>query len=163
MRYASTSSIHQALQIALAVEQAEKQDRFNESFYTRFEKSVRLTSQSPSSTYAESSRTRQSAEARASSLTHGQQCKASKYRVQSPRNAQIRKALKCSECEGVGHFATECPTRLIREAKNANSPKKGTRAKPQVAHVSREKSPRTLLGGKINGKPEFRETTTRRE
>ena len=36
-RYASPSLMHQALQIALAVEQAEKQDRFNECFYTRFE------------------------------------------------------------------------------------------------------------------------------
>jgi len=63
-RYAFPSSMHQALQIALGVEQAEKQDRLNESFYTRFEKSIRLTSQSPSSTYAGSSRTRQSADAR---------------------------------------------------------------------------------------------------
>jgi hypothetical protein len=67
--YASSSSMHQALQIALAVEQVEKQDRFNESFYTTFEKSVRLTSQSPSSTYAGSSRRRQTADARASSRT----------------------------------------------------------------------------------------------
>jgi len=37
--------MHQALQIALAVEQAAKQDRFSESFDTGFEKSVRLTSQ----------------------------------------------------------------------------------------------------------------------
>jgi hypothetical protein len=155
--------MHQALQIALAIEQAEKQDRFNESFYTRFEKSVRLTSQSLSSTYAGNCRTRQSAGARASSRTHGQQYKASRDRVQSPRNAQIREALKCYEREGVGHFARECPTRLKREAKTRTRREKGTRAKPQVAHVSREKSPRTLLGGKINGRPEFRETTTRRE
>jgi len=63
--------MHQALQIALAVEQTEKQDRFNESLYTRFEKSVRLTSQSPSSMYVGCSRARQSADARASSRTHG--------------------------------------------------------------------------------------------
>jgi len=67
MRYASPSSMHQTLQVALAEAQAEKQDRFNKSFYTRFEKSVRLTSQSPSSKHAGSSRTRQSADARASS------------------------------------------------------------------------------------------------
>jgi len=46
-RYASPRSMHQALQIALGVEKAEKQDKFNERFYTRFEKSVPLTSQSP--------------------------------------------------------------------------------------------------------------------
>jgi len=123
-KYASPSPVHQALQTALAVEQAEKQDRFNESFYTRFEKSVRLTSQSPSSTYAGSSRTRQSADARVSRRTHSQQYKGSKDRVQSPRNAQIREAQKCYECEGVEHIARECPTRLKREAKNADSPRK---------------------------------------
>jgi len=52
MRYASPSSMHQVLQIALAVEQAEKQETFNEGIYTRFEKLVQLTSQSPSSMYA---------------------------------------------------------------------------------------------------------------
>jgi len=162
-RYASPSSMHQALEIALAVDQAEKQDRFNKSFCTRFEKSVRLTSQSPSSTYAGSSRSRQCFEAPASSRTHGQKYKASKDRVQNPRNAQIREALKCYECEGVGHFARECPTRLKRKPNTRTCRDKGTRAKPQVAHVSREKSPHTLLGGKINGRPEFRERTTRRE
>jgi hypothetical protein len=33
-----------ALQVALAVQEAEKQEKFNESFYTRFENSVRLVS-----------------------------------------------------------------------------------------------------------------------
>jgi len=39
-RYASPSLMHQALQIAWAVKQTEKQDRFNESSYTRFEQYV---------------------------------------------------------------------------------------------------------------------------
>ena len=141
-RYANPTSMHHALQSAMTVEQAGKQDRFNECFYTRFEKSVRLTSQSPSSTYAGSSRTRQSADARASSRTHGQQYKASKDRVQSPRNAQIRKALKCYECEGLGHFARECPTRLKREAKNTNSLRKRDPGEaPRRPRFSGEKPP----------------------
>jgi len=162
-KYASTSAMHQALETALAAEQAKKQERFNESLYTRFEKSVPLMSQSPSSTNAGISRTRQSADARAISRTHCQQYKASKDRVQSPRNAQIREALKCYECEGVGHFVKGCPTNSKGKPKTRTRREKGTRAKPQVAQVSREKSPRTLLGGKTNVRPEFRETTTRRE
>jgi hypothetical protein len=32
--------MEQALNIALSIQEAEKQEKFNESFYTRFEKSV---------------------------------------------------------------------------------------------------------------------------
>jgi len=90
-RYASPSSMHQALQIASAVEQAEKQDRFNESFYTRFENSVRLTSQSPSSTYAGSSRTRQSADVRASSRTQVSSTRPAKIEFKAPRTRRLEK------------------------------------------------------------------------
>jgi len=160
-RYANPTSMHHALQSAMTVEQAGKQDRFNECFYTRFEKSVRLTSQSPSSTYAESSRTRHLANARGSSRTHVQQYKAtnkaSKDRVQSPRSVQIREVLNCYEWDGVGHLARECHPRLKREAQNPNSPRKrDQREGPSRPRFSGEK-PLVLLGGKINGRPEFRE------
>jgi len=91
-RYASPSSMHQALQTALAVEQAEKQERFNESFYTRFETSVWLTSQSPSSTYARSSRTWQSADARASRQTQVINTRAAKieFKVSGTRRLEKR-------------------------------------------------------------------------
>ena len=37
VRYQSPRNLEQALQIALVVQEAEKQEKFNESFYTRFE------------------------------------------------------------------------------------------------------------------------------
>ena len=40
----------QALKIAFSVQETEKQEKFNESFYTRFDKSVKLQSHSPSRT-----------------------------------------------------------------------------------------------------------------
>ena len=46
LRYQSPLHLEQALHFALAVQEAEKQERFNESFYTRFENSVRLVSRS---------------------------------------------------------------------------------------------------------------------
>jgi hypothetical protein len=47
VRYANTRNIEQALSIALSVQEAENQERFNET-YTRFDDSVRLLSRSPS-------------------------------------------------------------------------------------------------------------------
>jgi hypothetical protein len=41
-RYSNPQNIQQALSITLTVEQAEKQDRSNESFYTKYDKSDRL-------------------------------------------------------------------------------------------------------------------------
>jgi len=47
-RYSNPQNLQQALSIALTVEQAEKQDPFYDSFYTRYDKTVRLLARSPS-------------------------------------------------------------------------------------------------------------------
>ena len=46
-RFSNPQNIQQALSIALTVDQAEKQERFNESFYTKYDKTVGLLSRSP--------------------------------------------------------------------------------------------------------------------
>ena len=48
VRYTGTRDIVQALSIGLAVQETEKQERFNESFYAKFDNSVRLSARSPS-------------------------------------------------------------------------------------------------------------------
>jgi hypothetical protein len=40
-------NVNQALSIALTVDQSEKQERLNESFYSKYDKTVRLLSRSP--------------------------------------------------------------------------------------------------------------------
>jgi hypothetical protein len=50
VRYAKPHTMDQALKIAFSVQETEKQEKFNESFYTRFDKSVKLQSHSPSRT-----------------------------------------------------------------------------------------------------------------
>jgi len=51
-RYASVQSLSEALKIAISVQEAEKQEQFNESFYTKVDKPVRLLSRSPRRTRA---------------------------------------------------------------------------------------------------------------
>jgi len=48
VRYQAPRDIEQAVSLALAVQEAEKQEKFNETFYTRIDNSVRLLSRSPS-------------------------------------------------------------------------------------------------------------------
>ena len=55
VRYANPRKLEQAVSLALVVQEAEKQERFNESLYTRFDTSVRSLSRSPSRRHREDS------------------------------------------------------------------------------------------------------------
>jgi len=46
--YAGPRIIDHAVSIAIGVQEAEKQERFNESFYTKFDNSLRLSARLPS-------------------------------------------------------------------------------------------------------------------
>ena len=114
-RYANPQNLQQALSIALTVEQAEKQDRFSDSFYTRYHKTVRLLARSPNG--------KKRGEGRPSRRNSSPTAKPSSRGPNSAgnfsRNAKTESALRCYECQGVEHFAEECPTRLRRVSQNA--------------------------------------------
>ena len=127
-RYSNPQSLDQALKIALTVQEAEKQEKFSESFYASFNDSLRL--HSPGRTRRDSHEPRGSAEARrANNRTQTQRNMTSRSRnrpkTSANRNDETKAALRCYECEGFGHFARECPTRLNREASSTDSPGKG--------------------------------------
>jgi hypothetical protein len=65
VRYSNPPTLEQALQIALSVQEAERQERFSESFYAKFDRSVRLTSNSPSRTHSEDEESQHSRDSRA--------------------------------------------------------------------------------------------------
>jgi hypothetical protein len=48
VRYTDPQMMEQVLKIALLMQEAEKQEKFNEGFYTRFDNSVKLHTHFPS-------------------------------------------------------------------------------------------------------------------
>ena len=141
------------MKIALSVQEGEKQEKFNDVFYTRFHNSVSLQSYSLSRTRQEDCQPRRSADAtRAVSLTPGQHYNsprnAGEPTTLATRNAQTTAAFRCYECEGVGHFARVCPTRHKREVNSTNSP--GRRNPSERSRRSRspdDKPPRGIKKG----------------
>ena len=114
-RYSNPQTLQQALSIALTVEQAERQERFYNSFYTRYDKTVRLLARSPSrKKKGEDHSTRKDSSPAAKPSN-----RSSNSSGNFSRNAKTESALRCYECQGVGHFAVECPTRLRRVSQNA--------------------------------------------
>jgi len=112
VRSASPVSVEEAIRIAVSVQETERQGKFNNSFYARHDSRTRSDS---GSQHAVGSRTASQAEGRHTEIPRS----ADKARASSTRNAQTKAALRCFECEGIGHFARECPTRLKREQGNS--------------------------------------------
>jgi len=57
-RYANPQNMDQALKIALSVQEAESQEKISESFYAKFDRSVRLMSTSPNRNYSDDEKQR---------------------------------------------------------------------------------------------------------
>jgi hypothetical protein len=156
-RFANPSNLSQALRVALAVQEVERQEKSNNRFYTKFENSANPQSRYPNQRYSENARTRYSVATRTVSKNTN---KASNSKT---RSAQTKEALRCYKCEGLGHFARECPTRLKMEERNFRPPRgksKGERSR----HSQPPSDKHAFSTRREAGRQErIRETTSRRE
>jgi FAD/FMN-containing dehydrogenase len=116
VRYVNPQTLGKALKITLSVQEAEKQERFNESFYTEFEESLRLSSRSQAQDALEKgvsvtqlmgvrSITHAIGKARPQALTLQQRVAVLETRWRRPHRAAM------------SVMAWECPTRFKRETK----------------------------------------------
>jgi len=76
------------------------------------------------------------------------------------RNEQTKVAIRCYECEGFGHFATKCPTRLSREARSTDSPGKGN-PRERTRRSQPPDQPSQKTNRECRKKPGIRETSKR--
>jgi len=110
VKFQNPQNLRQALTTALAVREALKQEKFAETFYTKFDKSVRLSNQQYDREPAERHSPR-----RATNHLRTRRYERGAGRSGSTRDVQARTEPRCYECEGRGHIARECPTRLKSE------------------------------------------------
>ena len=163
VRYASPRDIGQALTIALAVQDAEKQGRFNESSYAKFDNSVRLSAKSPSRSRQDDDRSRHKPHTPAVNHLRSQRYKpphsASKRSTSAARNVQTEAAIGCYECEGLRHFTGECPNRRKNTTILQTHLEKGTRTNVRSVRVPRGESHPKKKVGKSEGKRKIRKTS----
>ena len=116
-------TLQQTLAIALAVTKAERQEKGNEIFFTG--------SDNPSDP-----KDRKNVKTERVFVSRAGRNKSSHS---SAGRAQSGTTLRCYECEGRGHFGSECPTRLKRERGSRKPPEKSNRSgrstRPSAAEV----------------------------
>jgi hypothetical protein len=125
------------------VQEAEKQERFNEAFYAKFEDSTRVSARAPSSERSSNEGMWHSAD---TSAVSNSKRNVPRTRSGAPASNADRKALtkaeiRCYECEGKGHFARECPTRQRRETNTPEFSKSDFGKRMQRRRPSESKTP----------------------
>jgi hypothetical protein len=139
VRYALPGSLEEAIKIALAVDQADRQEHRNSSFYTaRVDRGSDRTS-SPSD--GSSERARASRPARPGGTSRAPKS----HGARTSRRPENKGGRRCYECGGIEHLARDSPTRRSRRtvggaqdvrrredsARSLRTPIRGEQRKPQ--------------------------------
>jgi hypothetical protein len=121
VRISYPRSLPEALNLALAVQEAERHERNIGSFQKKKKKSVRLLSE-PDDRQHSVNRNRRNPEKHVRSQRQGTADSKNKVEQSETRKTKSEITFRCYECSGRGHFARECPTRLKKEKKLSDSP-----------------------------------------
>jgi hypothetical protein len=132
-RIPNAQYLDQALNAALAAREAIRQERRPETFYTHSGKPAKVSRGKNRNDYRDQwdNHTKESR-----SNTYAHNPKREGY-YKSYRDTRDSREVRCYECAGKGHFASECPTR-VRRTQTRNSP----RRKHLSGRSSRSSSPR---------------------
>jgi hypothetical protein len=121
VKFQNPQDIRHALTIALTVTEALKQEKFAETFYTKFDRSVRISKRQGDRQPAERRKAKHTADDLG--VRNGARSSDRAGPSSNTRRVQYGSEPRCYECQGHGHLARECPTRLKRE-KSQNAPRK---------------------------------------
>jgi hypothetical protein len=158
VKFQNPQDLRQALTTALAFREALKQERFAETFYTKFDKSVRLSNQQNDREPAERHSPRRAANhLGARRYASGADRSATSC---STRDVQARTEPRCYDCEGRGQFARECPTKLKRG--KTTPPERTIRVNVRTVHARPVTNPVTQEKRQRTKTPGLRETSKRR-
>jgi predicted aspartyl protease len=152
VKYQAPRSLEHALSIALNVTEAEKQEKFSESFYPRFDEAVTVNSRMPKRPGHDRYRAQPSAGARPAGHSGSQRYSESRNTNKSTtsdgaRAAQSKVGLRCYNCGGKGHYARVCPTKL-RVLRTQNSPgKRNPSGRSNCPRLPRGENPSQIRGG----------------
>jgi hypothetical protein len=120
-------SIDEAVQIAVTVAQAEIQERRNEAFFLDA-LTLHVTSAGrPSGSAQNPANSRSLNQQTNSAVKPNRGRHSTRIRQPSSDRGRPEATLRCFECDGIGHFARECPTRKHKQNSTHTNAKHGGR------------------------------------
>jgi hypothetical protein len=128
VKYQAPRSLEHALSIALNVKEAERQEKFSEAFYAKFDEAVTVDSRASSRAGNDRHSPRRTAYVRLprqrSTRRHDARSDPSKPDTSDgAKTAQSEAEVRCYNCDGKGHYARVCPSKS-RGVRTQNSPGK---------------------------------------